>query len=316
LTFLKTQIAPLFLLFTIFSCNSIEEETPNWSKIDLATSSDLSAITICNDGAIHIVGGDLWYSGVYVFSPFGESWSVETILNKQLIAIDQDQTGNLYATGVDGYRLNKSCENNWQIEQPLKWGFMRDLDFEAKGNGILVGGEALTIGFMVRVSQDGSIEITDWDRELSSITSVSEEIYILTGYGFVSKSVDDGKTWVQSEIGGDFFVDCIFPTDKVGYIVGSYGTILKTTDQGESWEKVRNGYSLTVSDLPFNAIFFTDANTGYVCGDGGLVIVTRDGGASWSKFEGLPSIDFLDVAAIGNTIYVCGEEGTLLRIDE
>ena len=316
MTPLKAHFLFLLLIFTILSCNSLDEESPNWSKIDLDTSSDLSAITVCEDGSIHIVGGDLWYNGTYVFSPFGESWTVDSILNKQLLAIDQDQSGNLYATGIDGYRLNKQCDDPWQTEQPFKWEIMRDLDFISKGEGIMVGGEALIIGFMVKISDGEIFEIRDWDRELSSITYVTDETYILTGYGFVSKSIDNGKTWIQNEIGGDFFIDCSFPTEKIGYVIGRSGTIIKTIDQGASWETIRNAYNITVSNLPFSAVYFLDENIGYICGDEGLVLVTRDGGESWKKFDGLPNIDLLDIKVKDDFIFTCGKEGTLLKISE
>lgn len=317
MTAIKAQYLFSLFLFILLSCNSFDEETANWSFVDLPTDSDLCSITICNDGSFHIVGGDLWERGIYISSPFGENWSIDTILNKQLLAIDQDPIGNMYATGIDGYRLQKRCDTEWQIKQPKRWGNMKDLAFKEDGTGIIVGGESLILGYMVLNLGSGNFQTIDWDRELSSITYLQDAVYILTGYGFVSKSIDGGKNWRQNEVGGDFFIDSSFPILHIGYVIGRNGTIIKTRDQGESWETLRNAYSLTTSDLPFNAVYFKDEKTGYICGDQGLVLSTKDAGLNWTIFDNLPSIDFLDlICDQDGDLYVLGKEGVLISIEE
>ena len=305
----------LFLILSIFSCNSFEEESPTWSQIDLPTTLDLTSISICSNGSFHVVGGDLWSRGIYCFSPFGESWTVDSVLNKQLLVMDQDEANNLYTTGMDGFRLTKDCDDPWKVDQPIKWGIMRDLEMNEDGTGIMVGGEALILGHLVLLLGNGDFEIQDWDRELSSITQLESDAYILTGFGFISKSIDGGKTWIQNEIGGDFFVDCFFPSEQVGFVIGRNGTILKTIDEGEQWQKLRNAYDPTVADLPFNAVYFMDEERGFICGDNGLVLRTEDGGSSWTRLLGLPEVDYLDlIAKDDGLLYVVGKEGTIVEV--
>ncbi len=302
----------------IMTCDRLEEGELVWEELDFPFTQDLSAAYIQEDGSWHIVGGDLWVEGNYFLSlDQGLTWEQKTIHNKQLFSIKEDLHSNLYATGMSGFLFTKlNGEENWKSRNPVVWSTARDLAFVNPDKGILVGGEALINGFLVVYGEDyQKQDVQEWDRDISTVTFLNEDTWLIAGFGFIAKSTDGGFNWTINEFSGDFFVDMIFLNEDTGYVIGNSGTIAKTVDGGDSWISQRNAYDLFISDLALNAVFFKNPMEGYICGDDGFFIFTKDGGENWEQVLDLPAEDFLDLVYANDFGLLLGENGLVIKFD-
>lgn len=170
--------------------------------------------------------------------------------------------------------------------------------------------------------------------------------------GLIVLSDDDGVSWrqadqvpVQSDLTALHFIDA-----QRGWAVGHEGVILHTRDGGETWVKQFDGrmaatmlpphYQQKVDagdtafqplleelklntgngpTLPFLGVHFESAEVGYAVGSFGMIIATEDGGKTWMPWlEHIDNPNYLnlnEIRAIGGTLYIAGERGTVYRLD-
>ena len=136
-----------------------------------------------------------------------------------------------------------------------------------------------------------------------------------------------------------------FADERTGWAVGHAGVILRTVDGGDTWLRQADGRSLAqVSlaeakrredarhiqaaqglvddgpDKPLMGILAFDTQHVLVVGAYGLMFESNDGVASWASIMGrVDNPKALHLHAIerdGDTIYVAGEQGLLLRSDD
>jgi len=140
---------------------------------------------------------------------------------------------------------------------------------------------------------------------------------IITDAGYISRSIDSGKTWQMVDTQTTIGSRIIFVDSLIGYIVGSNppyynGVIKKTTDGGESW---------SIQYIPtswLEDVVFIDDKNGWAVGDYGYIVHTTDGGENWFPVSSgslayLYNIFFFNKGRVG---YVLGDNGTLLRYVE
>lgn len=103
-------------------------------------------------------------------------------------------------------------------------------------------------------------------------------------FGTVIKTTDGGNSWdVQHHAGGtDIELNSVFFIDELnGWAAGgtydnNNNVLLKTGDGGNTWHQVK-----TDTTLPYNSVWFVDADTGFVFGEDGIILRTTNGGSSW-----------------------------------
>lgn len=165
--------------------------------------------------------------------------------------------------------------------------------------------------------------------------------------GHILYSDDRGKSWTQASVPVSSDLNAVqFPTATEGWAVGHDGVILHSTDGGASWVKQLDGRQLgrlmqafysarpeaaqwleegkrieaEGADKPFLDLWFSDARNGFVVGAFNLIFRTRDGGRTWEPWADRidnPSGYHLNaIAGDGKRLYIAGEQGLLLRLDD
>jgi photosystem II stability/assembly factor-like uncharacterized protein len=166
-------------------------------------------------------------------------------------------------------------------------------------------------------------------------------------HGVVILSDDQGATWRQARAvpTSVSLATVRFADEHKGWAAGHAGVILHTADGGETWTRQADGRSLAQAavavssrsaderqsrsaqrllddgpDKPLLDIVVFDAHHAMVVGAYGLAFETVDGGKSWSSvMDRLDNPKGLHLNAIqgdGETLYVAGEQGVLLRSDD
>ena len=166
--------------------------------------------------------------------------------------------------------------------------------------------------------------------------------------GLIAVSDDEGKTWHQASAPVSVSLTAVsFATPKKGWAVGHRGVILVTGDGGDSWAVQLDGRSFAEAalaeakassdagehavadaeslvhdgaDKPFLDLSFADEKHGLAVGAYGICARTDDGGATWSScMLQLPNpkgAHLYAIARSGESVYIAGEQGLLLRSDD
>lgn len=180
------------------------------------------------------------------------------------------------------------------------------------GNGIGLGGISLTgLSNIVVVGNNGQIlksnnggsawENIKYEQQCGKKSiNVSQNIHWRWDNWVtnICKSVDDGLTWENQDIGINV-VDLFFIDDNVGWLLGSerdekrkelFQIIKHTTDGGKSWitqykESLGDKYYY---DIRLYSVNFVDYNNGWISGAKGRVLHTVTGGIKWeANFTGV-----------------------------
>lgn len=167
--------------------------------------------------------------------------------------------------------------------------------------------------------------------------------------GIIALSDDQGKTWRQApspvsvSLTGVRFVD-----DTHGWAVGHRGVVLHSADGGVHWTRQLDGETVAAhmldyakeieqsaddtrrrraaaarqmaadgADKPLFDVYFRDREHGIVVGAYGLALATSDGGRTWQpilgRLDNPRGLHLYAIAGTGASIYIAGEQGTLLR---
>ena len=182
---------------------------------------------------------------------------------------------------------------------------------------------------------------------LLAVAAAGPRLVAVGERGIVALSDDQGQRWRQARsvptsvsLTALRFVDALR-----GWAVGHAGVILHTTDGGETWVRQADGRSLAQAalnaaartpgdalarsaqqlvddgaDKPLLDLHFYDAQRGIVAGAYGLCFETTDGGKTWhSAMDRIANPKALHINAMradGNSLYLAGEQGLLLRSDD
>ncbi len=316
------NINPFFILLFLFpfftSCKKESIELP-WIELNTGSNATLCDLHFFNSEEGIIIGGNTWFEGVYLRTEDGGiNWTNQSLGDKQLFGLDLNSNGIAYTVGIDGYLFSLAPDSTeWTFHRTPRFDILRDVAFNVQNNGIMVGGVAFSQGLIVRSDTNFTFQLIDtFAHQLNAVCFSEQEIVHAAGYGIVLRSTDAGLTWEENETAGDHFQAIHFPSKTFGYMVGINGTILKTTDGGINWDKIRNGDAVTVSDQAFQDVFFVDNDYGYIVGKGGLCWRTEDGGEEWKVVKGLPNVDFNAIEIVDGFVFLAGDEGRLIRIQD
>ena len=170
--------------------------------------------------------------------------------------------------------------------------------------------------------------------------------------GLIVLSDDNGATWrqVPAPVSLDL-VAVYFVSPRTGWATGQDGIVLHTADGGVTWIKQLDGRSAAALMLayyrkrdqsdpkvaagleearrfvndgpgrPFLSVWFDNERTGFIIGSFNIIFKTDDGGSSWTPWfdhteNEQDALNLHAVRRIGNALYVVGEQGLVMRLDE
>ena len=127
---------------------------------------------------------------------------------------------------------------------------------------------------------------------------------------------DGGATWTRQAAGlsGAALHGVSFVDRQHGWAVGDKGSILVTVDGGITWWSQPSPTTETLL-----AVTFADSATGWAVGEKGTILETTKAGLPWVAQTSGVTTTLRDVAvirggtAVAGTVWVAGEEGTLLN---
>jgi len=309
-----------FILSLCYACGGPEETELPWTKIEIPTSDRLESVYFLNDSVGHLVGGIAYQRGIHLATfDGGQNWTSASFSNTAY-DVKPLNSGEVVLAGFSGLQRKVNREEDWFTNGFPTINFslppFNALSTSPDGQFLTGGGIAFKDGFIIRLDPDFLLLTLDsFPAEISDITYLDQTRAVAVGYGIVLHSTDAGSSWTRLPIYNDFFKSVHFPTKEIGYMVGFSGSILKSEDGGLSWLTQRDGNRLTISDEPFRSVFFVDESQGFIVGDGGLFWTTTDGGTNWQKITNLPNINFYDIFIQNEKIYIVGDQGTFIRLD-
>jgi photosystem II stability/assembly factor-like uncharacterized protein len=163
--------------------------------------------------------------------------------------------------------------------------------------------------------------------------------------GHVLWSDDGGKVWQQAQVPVSSDLTALtFPTPQQGFAVGHDGVLLESSDAARTWTRRLDGRTLGPllvrhyraagdakwlaeaerfaaqgAENPWLDIGFENADSGFVVGAFGLILHTTDGGRSWTPWlertDNPKALHLYAVRAIGDAVYIVGEQGLALKLD-
>ena len=182
---------------------------------------------------------------------------------------------------------------------------------------------------------------------LTSVTRAGKRLVAVGEHGIIVLSDDDGKAWQQAKAPTSATLTAVqFPSPRQGWATGHYGIVLHSEDGGETWTRQLDGVQAAQlvlrdaetanggadnaryladarrlvqdgPDKPLLGLYFTDERNGFVVGAYNLALRTADGGETWTPFmrqlDNSKGNHLYAVCAAGDTVYVAGEQGLVLR---
>ena len=189
---------------------------------------------------------------------------------------------------------------------------------------------------------------------VSTLTGVAAAGKRLVGVGprgHLLISDDLGQSWSQKVLPlSSDLVAVSFPTPSQGWVTGHDGVVLKTDDGGQTWTVSLDGYKAAAimvkyygdlaksgdaeaiqlskeaerigaegADKPFLDVYFESPKVGYVVGAFNMIFKTVDGGVTWEPWyhrtDNPNRLHLHALAAAGDTLFLVGEQGLILRLD-
>ncbi|MFF7859642.1 WD40/YVTN/BNR-like repeat-containing protein [Pseudomonas monteilii] len=159
---------------------------------------------------------------------------------------------------------------------------------------------------------------------LRDVTLAGSRLVAVGPRGHILYSDDHGAHWQQAQVPVSADLNAVsFATPALGWAVGHDGVVLHSRDGGVHWHKQLDGRALA-EQLPAAAtdnalldVWFSDARNGYAVGVFNLLLRTTDGGEHWQPWldhsDNPQGLHLTSLAAVGDDLYITGEQGLLLK---
>eukprot|EP00854_Cymbomonas_tetramitiformis_P000810 gene810-1287_t len=136
----------------------------------------------------------------------------------------------------------------------------------------------------------------------------------------ISKSVDQGATWVSttSGLGTRYTWNSVsFASTTTGYVAGRFAKVVKTVDGGDTWAEqltpLTHGLDLSTA-VQLQGIAAASVDLVVAVGTAGAVVRTEDGGATWTVQYSGTQDSLYAVHYVGDaTFFAAGANGRILR---
>lgn len=159
---------------------------------------------------------------------------------------------------------------------------------------------------------------------LRDVTLAGPRLVAVGPRGHILYSDDHGAHWQQAQVPVSADLNAVsFATPELGWAVGHDGVVLHSRDGGVHWHKQLDGRALA-EQLPAAAtdnalldVWFSDTRNGYAVGVFNLLLRTTDGGEHWQPWldhsDNPQGLHLTSLAAVGDDLYITGEQGLLLK---
>lgn len=184
---------------------------------------------------------------------------------------------------------------------------------------------------------------------LAAITRAGQRLLVVGQRGHILYSDNDGRDWQQAEVPVSSDLTAIrFATERDGWAVGHDGVVLHSDDGGAHWARQLDGRRIGQlmldfyaanpqadnaalldqaqrmkdegADKPFLDVWFKNAKEGFVIGAFNLILHTADGGLTWTpwnhRVDNPQSLHLTAIAAVGEDLFIVGEQGLILKLDQ
>ena len=153
--------------------------------------------------------------------------------------------------------------------------------------------------------------LKQYDLFTMAVKTSPFEIWAAGSGGMVVRSLDEGKSWEEKQLGSPevVFSSIHFPDPNHGWLVGTRSTIYNTEDGGKTWNKIDRK-----DNMYLTSVFFADVQHGWITGETGTVLLTADGGKTWETIDtGLFLTTLNDIKFIDQkTGWAVGEQGVVI----
>jgi len=221
---IKFSFLVLFLSLSIFFGCKKETIELSWEELNSNTNITLTAVHFTDENNGHTVGGSTWTTGSHLQTDDGgNSWSENNIADKQLFGLHFNENGIANTVGIDGYLFNNKNPliEDWNFHRMPRWDILRDVCFNSRNEGVLVGGVAFAEGVIMVLDTNFIVPyISTFSNQLNAVCYSDDNTIHVGGYGILLRSIDGGMSWNESSISGDFYQAISFPTSTTGYVVG------------------------------------------------------------------------------------------------
>jgi photosystem II stability/assembly factor-like uncharacterized protein len=153
--------------------------------------------------------------------------------------------------------------------------------------------------------------LKQYDLFTMAVKTSPFEIWAAGSGGMVVRSLDEGKSWEEKQLGSPevVFSSIHFPDPDHGWLVGTRSAIYNTEDGGKTWNKIDRK-----DNMYLTSVFFADVQHGWITGEMGTVLLTANGGKTWETIDTglflttLNEIKFIDQ----KTGWAVGEQGVVI----
>ncbi|MFT4532694.1 MAG: hypothetical protein ACJA1A_000608 [Saprospiraceae bacterium] len=300
-----------YFVFTFLLFLSCDHGSDDFSIIETSSDFNYYAIEVF-DKKLYVAGGEVWKQCDLSISSDGTNWQTEYFTNRAIF--DLHASGStLFAVGTSGYLFS---------------GISELLKKEVASNSLFKGVTKTDIGLIAIAGKDfnkgwiypidNNFQILNeykYDHELTDVKCDSEGNCIVTGYGIIIYSQDNGLTWMRSTQEGDFYNSIAYNSEGIPFVVGYNGSILFSENKGLKWSAIKSAHSPLANNKPFRKIkFYNDA--AYIVGDNGTIWKSVDDGQSWVDISINTELDLFDFVIFNDKLFIASEAGHILTLNQ
>jgi photosystem II stability/assembly factor-like uncharacterized protein len=288
-----------------------------WKKLPLPTSESITGIYFPDDNLGYLVTD----AGSILKTTDGGT--TFTVLDYQAGTRLEDtyflSDDHGFVFGKDGFLAEtEDGGQTWnRVEEDSSYWFL-DMNFQDDEHGFLTGvlqsPEMSMVGFIGLSTDDGqrwSFDTTDY-HGLSQIDVLPDANIWISAIGNILYTTDQGQTWEHNSTGNprDTVEGLFFTNIRYGWCVGDEGLLLYSSDGGWSWDRKEK---LTQRNL--TCITAPEINQIYIAGDR-FIAASHSNGRAWEVDSLHYTSYFNDLHWTGDEVYLCGSEGTLLKLTQ
>jgi hypothetical protein len=310
---MKGLVLYILILISLITTSCHKQEVKvDYQLIQLSTNQNITSMLIIKDSSLVLTGGILFESG-FIAEFKNDTIVFQNKSNKQINDIIL-KDNELLSTGVDGAIFKKPIlSSSWELKRTNVWRIMKGIE-RNKNRIICVGGESFGSGYISLMDSNFQvIKVDTFKNELADITFFQNKFYAV-GYGIVLESQDDGNSWKQLPVFGDFFKSIDFNTNGDALLCGWNGNFYIKPNTQDEWIQTRKN-NLNTTDEYFSKAKFVDDNIIFAVGTLGSVFKSSDKGNNWTKLTGLPNVDFTDICLFKNKVYLSAKSGVIVMLE-
>ena len=308
----------IWICMLLFACQK-EQISLDMQALESNTTDNIYDIYFVNDSLVYFCGGKLWETGVVAKSvDGGQNWDVVLEADNVLYRVVFKNENEGLALGFSG-RAWQTLDGgqNWSLtESNPNYPVFTDGVFIDDNKMILAAGYSYYFGGFASYffdSQSFSDSIINQDME--AVYFFDDQEGLMAGYGVVYKTYNAAQTWEAVDVGGDFFKDIEFNSDKEGLLIGYRGKIFSSKDAGVHWEKVgkKANFFTTKGNLEDAAI---DGRQAFICGQNASLYYSDNFiEGNWLSVDHDFNADLLCLSLHNNAGFIGGENGLLLKFN-